>query len=188
MICASRPNRSGRTPRTGSFRAELLHSFDLARGPLIRTHLVRLAAKEHLLLIAMHQIMVDGRSLGVFRTSCRRCTKVRRRKRPPTLPPLRDPIRAISPLGSDNGGHIRDVTSQLDYWREQLRDPLPADDIRRPAGRRAVATPPNRASETVHCRRALTQAVKEFGHREGATLFMALVAALLSCCTVPGRR
>ena len=45
---------------------ELLHSFDLARGPLIRTRLVRLAPEEHLLLIAMHQINVDGSSLGVI--------------------------------------------------------------------------------------------------------------------------
>ncbi len=45
---------------------ELLHSFDLAKGPLIRARLVRLAEQEHLLLISMHQVICDGWSLGVF--------------------------------------------------------------------------------------------------------------------------
>ncbi len=45
---------------------ELLHSFDLAAGPLIRTRLVRLAEQEHLLLISMHQAIRDGWSLGVL--------------------------------------------------------------------------------------------------------------------------
>ena len=45
---------------------ELLHSFDLTHGPSFGVRLVRLAEREHLLLITMHQIIVDGWSLGVF--------------------------------------------------------------------------------------------------------------------------
>ena len=47
-------------------QAELRHSFDLARGPLIRARLVRLAERNHLLLIAMPGIIQDGWSLGVL--------------------------------------------------------------------------------------------------------------------------
>ena len=45
---------------------EALHSFDLAHGPLLRVRLVRLAEREHLLLLTMHQIIGDGASLGVL--------------------------------------------------------------------------------------------------------------------------
>jgi Condensation domain/TubC N-terminal docking domain len=40
--------------------------FDLERGPLVRTKLVRLDQEEHLLLLTMHHIVSDGWSLGVF--------------------------------------------------------------------------------------------------------------------------
>ena len=45
---------------------EALHSFDLAKGPLIRACLLRLDAREHLLLFSTHQTIFDGWSLRVF--------------------------------------------------------------------------------------------------------------------------
>ena len=58
----SRKQKAGRQ----IIQEEALHSFDLAKGPLIRARLVRLAEQEHLLLISMHQVICDGWSLGVF--------------------------------------------------------------------------------------------------------------------------
>src|SRR5258708_6494982 len=40
--------------------------FDLARGPMLRVSLLRLAAGEHLLLLAMHHIASDGWSIRVL--------------------------------------------------------------------------------------------------------------------------
>jgi len=40
--------------------------FDLARGPLIRAKLLRLASEEHVFLVTMHHIASDGWSVGVF--------------------------------------------------------------------------------------------------------------------------
>src|SRR5262249_47713854 len=45
---------------------ELVHPFDLAKGPLLRVRLVRLSEQEQLLLVSMHQIVCDGWSLKVF--------------------------------------------------------------------------------------------------------------------------
>ena len=45
---------------------ESLRPFDLARGPLLRTTLLRLSEMEQLLLVTMHHIVSDGWSLGVF--------------------------------------------------------------------------------------------------------------------------
>jgi hypothetical protein len=47
-------------------QSELIQTFDLARGPLIRARLVRLAERNHLLLIAMPGLVQDGWSLGVL--------------------------------------------------------------------------------------------------------------------------
>ncbi|WP_316528804.1 non-ribosomal peptide synthase/polyketide synthase [Kitasatospora brasiliensis] len=45
---------------------ELQRPYDLARGPLTRALLVRLAEQEHLLLLAQHHIVTDGWSVGVL--------------------------------------------------------------------------------------------------------------------------
>ena len=47
-------------------REEARRLFDLARGPLWRTHLLRLGGRVHLLLVTMHHIISDAWSLGVF--------------------------------------------------------------------------------------------------------------------------
>ena len=69
-----------------------------------------------------------------------------------------------------------DMAAQLEYWRGQLRDPLPVMRLPGPSGttigdlrtaRREMALPAS-----------LMEAAKRFSHREGGTLFMALVAAL----------
>ena len=45
---------------------ELRSPFELSRGPLLRTHLVRLADQEHVLLITVHHCVFDGWSAGVL--------------------------------------------------------------------------------------------------------------------------
>ena len=40
--------------------------FDLAVGPLLRAHLLRISADENVLVITMHHIITDGWSMGVF--------------------------------------------------------------------------------------------------------------------------
>jgi len=47
-------------------RKEARKPFDLAKGPLFRCVLYRLAEEEHVVLLAMHHIIVDGWSMGVI--------------------------------------------------------------------------------------------------------------------------
>src|SRR5262249_49578421 len=46
--------------------AEARRPFDLARGPLLRVTLLRLAPEEHVALVVMHHIVSDGWSVGVL--------------------------------------------------------------------------------------------------------------------------
>src|SRR6185295_11266934 len=47
-------------------REEIAEPFELARGPLLRVRLLRLADCEHLVLFTIHHIVSDGWSMGVF--------------------------------------------------------------------------------------------------------------------------
>ncbi|HEY6333955.1 MAG TPA: condensation domain-containing protein, partial [Blastocatellia bacterium] len=59
-------------PREREYLAERLsteaatRTFDLAAGPLLRVSLASLSQDEHLLILAMHHIISDGWSVGVF--------------------------------------------------------------------------------------------------------------------------
>ena len=156
-------------------REELLHSFDLARGPLLRARLVRLAARTHLLLITMHAIIEDGWSLGVLIDELATLYDAFAAARASPLAPL--PIQyADFAYWQRDWRSYPDVVAQLSYWREQLHEPLPVmklaaghpqrkiDEFR--SARRKVALPPE-----------LSEAAKRFSQREGVTLFMTLIAA-----------
>jgi hypothetical protein len=154
---------------------EAVHCFDLAKGPLVRARLVRLAAQEHLLLVSMHQAVCDGWSLGVFVAE---------------LVALYDAFanRAASPLAplaiqfadfahwQRHWQHYPEIVAQLDYWREQLRDPLPV--MKLATGRRRRATDGyGTARREVALPASLAEAAKRFAREEGGTLFMVLLAA-----------
>ena len=156
---------------------EVLYAFDLANGPLLRTRLVRLQKREYLLLIAMHQIICDGWSLGVLVEELAALYEAfsAERSTPLTPPPIQygDFARWQRQWRSHP-----DVVAQLAYWREQLSDPLP---ISRLAHSRSE---PKRAIDRLRSARselawpaALSQRIKQFSQAEGVTLFMTLVAA-----------
>jgi acyl carrier protein len=46
--------------------AEAIRPFDLAGGPLIRPWLLRLGEHDHILILAIHHLVVDGGSMGVL--------------------------------------------------------------------------------------------------------------------------
>jgi NRPS condensation-like uncharacterized protein len=60
----SAPEREAEAQRL--ITREVHHPFDLARGPLMRTTVLRLGDTEHVLLVTMHHIVSDGWSLDVF--------------------------------------------------------------------------------------------------------------------------
>ncbi len=155
---------------------ELLHSFDLTRGPLIRVRLVRLGETEHLLLITLHQCVVDGWSLGVFMDEMVTLYHAYADGKVSPLKPLALQYADFADWQRQWRSHP-EVVAQLDYWREQLRDPLPALNFAT-ARRRPSAEQFYSAQKEVSLPAKLTEAVRQFAHREGGTLFMALVAAL----------
>jgi len=154
---------------------EVLHSFNLAQGPLLRTRLLRLREREHLLLITMHQVVCDGWSLGVLIEELTAVYDAFSAGQPTPLSPLSIQYADFASWQRKWNSHP-DIISQLAYWREQLHDPLPV--IKLGIARRKRAIDGFRtARREVALPATLSEAAKRFSREQGSTLFMTLVAA-----------
>jgi hypothetical protein len=148
--------------------------FDHRSGPLLRCVLVRLAAREHLFLRVWHHIVSDGWSSGIFNRELSAAYGAFVEGREPKLPSL--PIQyADYALWQRERLRGELLEGQLAYWKRQLAGvatlELPADRLR------PAVLSYQGATLTVELPSALAQALKELGRREGATLFMTLLAA-----------
>jgi amino acid adenylation domain-containing protein len=94
--------------------------FDLQRGPLLRVHLLRMSAEDHLLLLTMHHIISDGWSLDVFVREVAAFYEAALEKKTAALPPLpvQYPDYAIWQREQLEGDAL---APGLRYWRQQLR-------------------------------------------------------------------
>jgi acyl-CoA synthetase (AMP-forming)/AMP-acid ligase II len=154
---------------------EVLHCFDLVHGPLFRAHLVRLAEQQHLLLITMHQTIGDGWSRGVLGSELATLYDAFSAGETSPLAPL--PVQfADFAYWQRHWQSHPDIVAQLEYWRQQLRDPLPVMELATARPRRTIDDFLTRR-RSIGVPASLSEAAKRFSHREGATLFMALVAA-----------
>ena len=69
--------------------------FDLSRGPLLRVKLLRLGEQEHVVLLTMHHIVIDGWSLGIFIREIATLYEAFIEGRPSPLPELVDSVRRL---------------------------------------------------------------------------------------------
>jgi acyl-CoA synthetase (AMP-forming)/AMP-acid ligase II/acyl carrier protein len=155
---------------------EALRSFDVTQGPLFRARLVRLAKREYLLVITMHGIIVDGWSLGVIVEELVILYEAFCTGKQSPLTPLSFQFADFAHWQRHWQSHLQ-IAAQLEYWREQLNEPLPVIRL-------AVAPPIQTIDSFRTARRdftlsaSLSEAVKLFSLQESGTLFMTLVAAL----------
>ena len=155
--------------------AEAQRPFNLAHDLLLRATLLRLGEQEHVLLLVMHHITSDAWSLGIFLRELAVLYGTFSAGQPSPLP-------ALSVQYADYALWQRQqlqgvaLDHHLTYWRRQLsglhRVEMPTD---RP--RSAVQTPRG-ARHSVVLSQRLTAALHALSRREGATLFMTLLAAL----------
>jgi amino acid adenylation domain-containing protein len=155
--------------------AEARYPFDLALGPLLRVRLLRVAEQEHVLLVSLHHIISDGWSIGVLAHELAVLYDALSAAKPSSLPPL--PIQyADFAHWQRQWRHSEARDTQLAYWREQLRDPLSVLEL--PTDRpRTTALSFHTARHPLTLPKALSEAVIRLSRREGATLFMTLLAA-----------
>ncbi|HEX2095689.1 MAG TPA: amino acid adenylation domain-containing protein [Longimicrobiaceae bacterium] len=156
--------------------AETRLPFDLEAGPLFRARLLRLGEGEHVLLLTLHHIVSDAWSFGVLYREVSELYRAFARGEPSPLP---EPAVQYADFAAWQREWLAGeaLERQLDYWRGRLAGApalleLPTDRPRPPvqthdAGRHPFVLPA-----------ALAESLRALGRREGATLFMVLLAAL----------
>jgi amino acid adenylation domain-containing protein len=99
--------------------ADAWRPFDLARGPVVRARLVRLALDEHVLLLARHHIVNDAWSNDIYRRELRELYRGFREGKPVQLPalPLQYADFAVRQRAQLQGALLEE---HLTYWMERL--------------------------------------------------------------------
>jgi amino acid adenylation domain-containing protein len=175
MDLAGAPDAESRA--TTIIDAASARPFDLAREHPLRVTLVRTAAEEHLVAIALHHIAFDAWSMGIFLRELNEAYAAgEARAAGEAAVPAPLPVQY-----ADFAAWQRDrqaegtLAEQLGYWRKQLADLTPVEltaDRPRPAerdlhGDTVVVAMPD----------AVGSALRQLGHRTGATPFVLLLTA-----------
>jgi non-ribosomal peptide synthetase component F len=155
-------------------QTEVQQPFDLARGPLFRPLLLRLAPDEHELVISIHHIVADGWSLGLITRELEILYQAYMTGGSSPLPevPLQYADFAIWQR-QWLADHV--LEAQSAYWRAQLAAlPAPLEiptDLPRPRQSSSAG-----ASLEFELPAPIAESLRELGRNAGATLFMTLLA------------
>ncbi|MCA1635267.1 MAG: amino acid adenylation domain-containing protein [Acidobacteria bacterium] len=167
------PERERAAQRLAAESARL--PFVLARGPLLRVELLRLAAEEHVLAFTLHHIVSDGWSMGIMVREFAALYEAFSQGRPSPLAEL--PVQyADFAVWQREWLRGEVLDRQLSYWKGQLGGAptvlrLPTDRPRPPAQTF------NGATERFTLPAQLSASLKALGRGHRATLFMTLLAA-----------
>jgi amino acid adenylation domain-containing protein len=156
-------------------REETNRAFDLARGPLLRVAVLRLAPEEALVVFVMHHIACDARSLEVLlRDVTAYYMAAVAGGREPALPALRCQYADFSAWQRKYlEGEV--LERQLSYWRRQLEGLAPLEvpaDYARPAMQSFRGARESMALPDAFCDR-----LRAFSRQHDVTLFMTMLAA-----------
>ena len=154
---------------------EARRPFDLARGPLIRYRILRLADDEWICLLVVHHIIFDGWSLAVFNREMRALFAAFASEQPFPLADL--PIQYADYADWQREQMARPfLQGQLNYWRQQLAGPLPL--LQLPCARPHPATrSPEGLVEYRMLPGELNQSVQALARQNRATPFITYLAA-----------
>ncbi len=155
--------------------AALLHApFDIAAEPLLRAALYRIGPERHLLCVSLHHLVTDAWSIGILVGDMFHCYDALAAGRTPDPPSGQLTYVDYAHWQRDHLGGAR-LADQLAHWKQRLAGAEPvALPVDRPRSQRrssAGAFAPLPLSD------ALVDALTALGARQGATLFMVMLAA-----------
>jgi non-ribosomal peptide synthetase component F len=155
----------------GAVEKLLDRPFDLASGPLLRLHVLRQSAEEHVLVLVMHHIITDAVSSSILRNELMHLYEAERTGTEPRLADL--PIQyadyAVWQRQRLSGDRLQRLT---DYWSARLAGAKPLGDTNR-----SVSEPAPAIQSTFRWPEQLVGQVHQLASERGVTPFMTLVAA-----------
>ena len=149
--------------------------FDLSTGPLLRAELLRLSPHDHVLLVTMHHIAGDRWSFGVFSREVSALYAAFADGKPSPLAPL--PVQyADYAIWQRQRLQGPTLERELAHWKERLKSAPPALEL--PTDRpRPLLQSYRGAAQFLMIPGELAEKLRHVGQRQGATLFMTLLAA-----------
>ncbi|HEV2734290.1 MAG TPA: amino acid adenylation domain-containing protein, partial [Longimicrobiaceae bacterium] len=158
-----------------AFAEEARRPFDLAGEALFRFRLLRAAPDEHVLLIVVHHVVADGWSMGILFRELAALYPAFAAGRPGPLP---EPALQYADFAVWQRGWMRGevLDRQLAFWRERLAGAPPVLDLPTDFPRPAAQSFRGGVHRFV-LPAALAGRLHALARREGATPFMALLAA-----------
>lgn len=156
-------------------KEEAEEPFNLSDGPVLRVGLLRLASDEHIVLFTMHHIISDGWSAGIFINEVAANYAAFLQGNPSPMPELEIQYADFAAWQREwLKGDV--LEGQLSYWEKQLNGAPPVLELPADWPRPAVQTFKGAVHE-FEIPATVVQSLKAIGNREGATLFMTLLAA-----------
>ncbi|HYH46034.1 MAG TPA: amino acid adenylation domain-containing protein, partial [Thermoanaerobaculia bacterium] len=178
------PQAVGRRAGNRLAREEARRPFDLARGPLLRATLLRLAGpagpdhpegEEHAVLFTLHHIVSDGWSMGVLTREVATLYAAFAAGRPSPLP---EPVIQYADFAAWQRALLQGeaLEAELDHWRRQLAG---APTLELPTDRPRPALPTFRGGvRPFQLPPEASRALQDLTQRESATPFMTLLAGV----------
>ncbi len=162
-------------------QAEARQPFDLAQVQKLRSQLLHLADRHYVLLVSLHHIIADAWSMGLLIREVTTCYRALIKGETPSLPQL--PIQygdlAVWQrqwLQTPAATGVSPLQRQIDYWRQQLKAPLPV--LRLPTDFPRPATPSHRgALHSFTLPPELGRLLHQLSQQQGVSLFMTCLAA-----------
>jgi natural product biosynthesis luciferase-like monooxygenase protein len=154
---------------------EARRTFDLARGPVLRARLLRLAAREHVVLLTTHHIVNDAWTKGIFVFELAEIYKAFAAGAPSPLAELEVQYADYAVWQRE---WLRGATlqTQIDYWKGQLAGAPPLLELL-PARPRPAVQSFRGATLKASLPRELRAQLEHLSRQERVTLFMTLLAA-----------
>jgi amino acid adenylation domain-containing protein len=150
--------------------------FNLSRGPLFRSLLVRLGEEDQILLLTMHHIVSDGWSMGVLHRELSTLYQA-------FVNGESSPLAELSIQYADYAVWQREwltgevLERQVSYWKKQLAG-IP-EVLKLPTDRPRPTVQSHRGGQqSFVLSKDVTEQLKALSRKEGVTLFMTLLAAL----------
>nr|WP_254627768.1 non-ribosomal peptide synthetase [Myxococcus sp. CA040A] len=175
LRASARGEESLRALLTRRLEEESARPFSLEHGPLYRFRLFRLAADQHVLLMVIHHIVVDGLSMDRLLVELAQGYSELSQRRSPVLP---TPLLSYADVSAwQRAPEVRAREEvHLDYWKQQLADApallaLPTDKPRPP-----VITDQGGFSRHHALPRDVRQRLEALCRQHQVTPFMALYA------------
>ena len=157
-------------------RQDASAGFDLEKGPLLRTKLIRLTENEHILLVTMHHIIGDQWSMGVFRSDLAAIYNAFSSGRASPLPEL--PVQfADFVWWQQKLLRLGLVKNHFAYWKKQLGGPSPVLEFQK--GQRRKRNVSFRTSRRLfEFDPTLCAGINALARQESSTPFMVILTAL----------